>query len=177
MTFGPLTHRIVRGLARRPRPEDPPGVDRVKRVALRIAMLVVAMNVWTGSPLLALWIGSRIQGDGAPQMGPVFVVLLCLAGFSIALAQLLARLGAVYDRMTGQTATVRRHVSWLRSMRGERPQYAGTQVTLTALEQTLVVVVVIGVAVFEIWFFFFSTSPIDQRSGRGAVPQATSPQG
>jgi hypothetical protein len=30
----------------------------------------------------------------------------------------------------------------------------------------LVVMVVLVVAVFEVWFLFFSGSPIDQRSGR-----------
>jgi len=36
----------------------------------------------------------------------------------------------------------------------------------------LVIVVVACVLAFEVWFFFFSTSPIDQRSGRGQVPRA-----
>ena len=129
-------------------------------------MLVVGLNVWTGSPLLALWIGSRLQGSGAPQMGPVFVVLVAFGVFSFGLASILARLGAVYDRKTGQGAQVSRHLPWLRSMRGERPQYPGQHIQATALEQTLIVVVALCVIAFEIWFFFFSGSPIDQRSGR-----------
>jgi hypothetical protein len=137
-----------------------------RRVGLRIAMLVVALNVWTGSPLLALWIGSRLQGSGPPKMGPVFVVVVAFAVLSFGLATVLARLGDVYNRMTGQTATVHRHVAWLRSMRGERPQYPGERAEVTALEQILVIAVVLAVLAFEIWFFFFSGSPIDQRSGR-----------
>ena len=135
-------------------------------------MLLVAINVWTGSPLAALWIGSRFQGSGPPKMGAVFVVIVVIAVLSFALAWLLARLDASYRGLTGQVAQVHRHVAWLRSMRGERPQYPGDVVGITALERTLVIVVVVAVLVFEIWFFFFSTSPIDQRSGRGAVPQA-----
>jgi hypothetical protein len=141
-------------------------VERAQRVGLRIAMLVVALNVWTGSPLLALWIGSRVQGSGPPKMGPVFVVVVAFAVTSFALASLLARLGDSYDRMTGQTAQVHRHVAWLRSMRGERVQYPGEQAQVTALEKVLIVTVVACVLAFEIWFFFFSGSPIDQRSGR-----------
>jgi hypothetical protein len=137
-----------------------------RRVGLRIAMLVVALNVWTGSPLLALWIGSRLQGSGPPKMGPVFVVVVAFAVLSFGLATVLARLCDVYNRMTGQTATVHRHVAWLRSMRGERPQYPGERAEVTALEQILVIAVVLAVLAFEIWFFFFSGSPIDQRSGR-----------
>ena len=75
-------------------------------------MLIVAVNVWTGSPLLALWIGSRLQGSGAPKMGPVFVVVIAFAVISFTLATVLARLGATYDRMTGQTAQVQQHVPW-----------------------------------------------------------------
>jgi hypothetical protein len=141
-------------------------VDRARRIGLRIAMLAVALNVWTGSPLLALWIGSRLQGSGPPKMGPVFVVVVVFAALSFTLAWLLSRLGARYDRVTGQAAQVHRHVAWLRSMRGERAQYPGQHVQVTALEQILIVAVVLCILAFEIWFFFFSGSPIDQRTGR-----------
>jgi hypothetical protein len=141
-------------------------VDRARRVGLRIAMLVVALNVWTGSPLLALWIGSRLQGSGPPKMGPVFVVIVAFAALSFGLATLLGRLGDTYNRISGQTAQVHRHVAWLRSMRGERAQYPGQHVEVTALEQVLIITVVLAILAFEIWFFFFSGSPIDQRSGR-----------
>lgn len=141
-------------------------MDRAQRVGLRIAMLVVALNVWTGSPLVALWIGSRLQGSGPPRMGPVFVVVVVFAALSFTLASILARLGDRYDRVTGRSPQVHRHVAWLRSMRGERPQYPGQHVQATALEQILIVAVVVAILAFEIWFFFFSGSPIDQRSGR-----------
>ena len=147
--------------------------SRARVVGLRMAMLLVAVNVWTGSPLAALWVGSRVARSGPPQMGPIFVVVVALAVFSAALMWLLARLDFAYRRLTGQEQHVQRHVAWLRSMRGERPQYPGADVNITALEKTLVAVVVAAVLAFEIWFFFFSTSPIDQRSGRGAVPHAS----
>jgi hypothetical protein len=131
-----------------------------------MAMLLVALNVWTGSPLLALWIGSRLQGSGPPKMGPIFVVVVAFAVISFALTAVLARLGDSYDRLTGQFAQVHRHVAWLRSMRGERPQYPGQHVQATALEQILIAIVVLCILAFEIWFFLFSGSPIDQRSGR-----------
>src|SRR3954452_18548442 len=141
-------------------------VDRAKRVGLQIAMLLTALNVWTGSPLLALWIGSRLQGSGAPQMGPIFVVVVAFGVLSFGLASVLARLGDRYNRLTGQTVQVHRHVAWLRSMRGERPQYPGEHVQVTSLETVLIVTVALCVLAFEIWFFFFSGSPIDQRTGR-----------
>ena len=131
-------------------------------------MAVITMNVWTGAPLLALWIGSRVQGGGPPTMGAVAVVIACLVALVVGMVRLLAILSAVHDASTGHQP-VRRHVPWLRSMRGERVTYAGGHGRLTALDRTLVTVVVIAVATFEIWFFFFSGSPIDRRSGRAAI--------
>ena len=140
------------------------------RVGLASLMVVVGVNVWTGSPLLALWVGSRAQGTGPPKMEAFGVFVLVLVAMSVALMKLLSVLGAAYDRMTGQTQTVRAHAPWLRSMRGERPQYPDEKPRLTMLERVLVAMVLVVVMLFEIWFFFFSPSPIDGRSGRSEVP-------
>jgi len=55
-------------------------------------------------------------------------------------------------------------------MRDERPRYEGVTPTLTTPERILVGMVVVVMVAFEIWFFFFSASPIDNRSGRSAAP-------
>jgi hypothetical protein len=57
-------------------------------------------------------------------------------------------------------------------MATERRAFPGQRPSLTTLERILVVVVATAAIAFEVWFFFFSTSPIDQRSGRGSVPLA-----
>src|SRR3954464_12135451 len=101
-------------------------------------MTIVGLNVWTGGRWLALWVGSRAQGSGPPTMGAVAVVVVCLAAVSLVLVWVLGQLNRVYERMTGHTPTVRQHTPWLRSMRGERPQYAGVAPTLTTLERVLV---------------------------------------
>jgi hypothetical protein len=142
-------------------------IARVKRAGLLAAMTAVGLNVWTGSPLLALWVGSRAQGGGAPQMGPVGLVAVCLGVFSFVLVRVLRRLGGAYDRLIGRPPTVREHVPWLRSLRGERPHEAGEEYSLSALDILLCAMVIVVLAVFEYWFFFLSTSSIDQRSGRG----------
>jgi hypothetical protein len=103
-------------------------------------------------------------------MTAIFVVVIALSVISLISLRLLGYLNRVHERMTGQTATVRQHTPWLRSMRGERPQYGGVEPTLTALERILVVMVVTAFVAFEIWFFFFSSSPIDNRTGRSAIP-------
>ena len=46
-------------------------------------MGVATLNVWTGSPLLALWIGSRVQGRAPPAMLPIFVVVVSMAAVSL----------------------------------------------------------------------------------------------
>jgi hypothetical protein len=143
----------------------------VKRIGLASLIAIVTVNVWTGSPLFALWVGSRVQGtSGPPKMEAFAVVAVVLIAVSVGLVKLLAALGAAYDRTSGQTATVRDHTPWLRSMRGERPQYPGEAPRLTMLERTLVGMVLAVIVLFEVWFFFFSPSPIDQRTGRSEVP-------
>ena len=139
---------------------------RAKRLGLAALMTLAALNVWTGGPLAALWIGSRVQGEGPPSMAAIFTAAGSLAAISIVLVRVLSGLGSAYDRLTGTNPTVRRHVPWLRSMRGERPQYEGENAAFSLLEVILVLMVVIAFVAFEIWFFFFSPSPIDQRTGR-----------
>ena len=99
-------------------------------------------------------------------MGAVALVAVMMLVVGVALAQILGMLGIAYDRLSGREQTVRKHVPWLRSMRGERVEYERSREGLTTMEFVLVAMVVVAVAAFEIWFFFFSTSPIDQRSGR-----------
>jgi hypothetical protein len=89
-------------------------------------------------------------------------------GAGYGLARVLAALGAQWDELAGRGASVRRHVPWLRSMRDERAHgVPGGDTRLSALEVVLVIAVVCCYVAFEVWFFFFSSSPIDQRSGRG----------
>jgi hypothetical protein len=85
---------------------------------------------------------------------------------SLVLVRVLGALDDAYARVTGRRGQVRRHVPWLRSMRGERPHEEQRETSLTPLEILLVATVVLVVVLFEIWFFFYSASPIDSRTGR-----------
>jgi hypothetical protein len=141
---------------------------RLEQVALASGMTLAAINLWTGVPLLALWLGSRATGGAQISMLAVLVVVVTMAGGGLAVTRALAWMDARQRRLTGRERGVRRHAPWLRSMRGERahdPTAPHSQ--LDALDYVLVAAVVACVVGFEIWFFFFSTSPIDQRSGRG----------
>jgi hypothetical protein len=103
-------------------------------------------------------------------MSSVAVVIIVFVALSFSLVKLLAILNASYEEAAGQARMVRAHTPWLRSMRAERERYPGERPRLTTPERILVVVAVIAILIFEIWFFFFSGSPIDQRTGRSALP-------
>ena len=54
-------------------------IARAKPILLAAAMAFLALNVWTGSPLLAVWLGSKVQGEESqPSMGAYAVVILSL---------------------------------------------------------------------------------------------------
>ena len=144
---------------------------RLKRAALLAVTAVVGLNVWTGSPLLALWVGSRVEDSSSsvgPSMAGIAVVVVTMGVTSWLLLRLLYRLQGAY--MTAAGRPPRRYRStWLRSMRAERGEWErqhDPDAKATPFEITVMICVVIAVAAFEIWFFFYSPSPIDQRSGR-----------
>jgi membrane protein YdbS with pleckstrin-like domain len=142
-------------------------MNRAKRFGLAALMAFLALNIWTGSPLLALWIGSRVQGEESQASMAAFAAVIgCLAVFSIGLYQALKYVMHAYQESTGTLPTVRTHAPWLRSMRGERPEYGGVRPTISGAERIVVVTVLIAAVAFEVWFFFFSGSPIGGSGGR-----------
>jgi hypothetical protein len=133
---------------------------RLELLGLDVVMALAAINIWTGSPLLAVWVGSRVVETSQPTMGAVFLIVVVLAALSLALIYVLNAASAAHDRLTGRRQAVRRHVPWLRSMRAERTEHERDKRRLTVLERMLVISVVAAVLLFEIWFFFYSGSPI-----------------
>lgn len=147
--------------------QKPQQSGRLKPILLAAAMAFLALNVWTGSPLLAVWLGSKVQGEESqPSMGAYAVVLLALIAFSWGLYQLLKLVMGAYQEATGTTPTVRTHAPWLRSMRGERPDHRDNAARISGAEKIVVVTVLIAATAFELWFFFFSGSSIGGGAGR-----------
>jgi hypothetical protein len=143
------------------------GAPKLRRYGLAALAALIALNLWTGSPLLALWIGSQVQGDESqPSMGAFLTVLGCLVVFSVLLYQALKRVAHAYREAAGALPTMRTHAPWLRSMRGERPEHAGPRAQASAPERIIVACVILAALAFEIWFFFFSGSSIGGGSGR-----------
>jgi hypothetical protein len=124
---------------------------RAKPVLLAAGIALASVNVWTGAPLAALWIGSRVQGDQAgASMAAVAAVIAVLAVLAI---------GAAYDAATGRTRA-RRTTTWLKPMAPERRDVRARRQEIGAVERILVATVVLAVLALEAWFFLFSGSPI-----------------
>jgi hypothetical protein len=134
--------------------------QRAERIGLEAAMALAALNIWTGAPLLALWVGSRVVDSTQVTMGAVFLVVVVLFATCLGLIWALNTASLAHDRITGRKQSVRRHVPWLRSMRAERVNWERDRSEITALDRIVVIVVVLAVIAFELWFFIASPSPI-----------------
>jgi len=126
-------------------------------------MGVVTLNIWTGAPLLGLWVGSRVAPDSGISMGAVLVVIVVIGVAVWLLMQALGYLQAAYAEASGRPVA-RRQTTWLRPMSGERTHGKGTVAPpLTSVDYVVIGVVVLAIAAFEVWFFFFAGSSL--RSG------------
>jgi hypothetical protein len=136
-----------------------PHVSRLKRTGLLIATTLVSVNIWTGAPVLALWVGSRVVGHRTLTMGAVFLVVLLLALFVGALAFVLTWLNGRYDNLVERTGG-RRVAPWLRSMRAEDQEFLRAKQGTTAVEWIIMASTVVAILCLEVWFFFFAGSPL-----------------
>jgi hypothetical protein len=143
----------------RVQPHDPPAPRGARVVATRILLGVlttlVSLNLWTGGPLLALWVGSRIQASiGTLSMAAVGATIGVLIVETFVLYKLLAILSARYNAVIGRTAP-RQQAPWLKPMSGERRSLQIRQ-PLSLVEKIVVVWVVVAFEVLLVWFFFFA---------------------
>jgi hypothetical protein len=132
----------------------------LRRALILIAATLIAINFWTGAPLAALWIGSRVLGRGPLTMTAVFVVIAALTVLLGAMALALTWLSARYDELIGRATGERRTLPWLRSMRAEEADLIRKRRGTTALETIVVANTVTAVIALEIWFFFFAKNPL-----------------
>jgi hypothetical protein len=144
----------------------PPRFFRSKRTALAATSALVSVNMWTGAPAFALWLGSRYAGwvgARAPGTGvtmqAIVVVVVLLLALELTLTAALTRLSATYDKLTGRPHEARRTSPWLRSLRGEREESARKRHGISAIERIAVISVVACVLTVEVWFFFFASMP------------------
>jgi hypothetical protein len=134
---------------------------RLERIGLVAGSALCAVNIWTGAPLLAVWVGSHLQKSATGlSMTAVFSVIAVLAVMVGLLAWALSWLNGRYDEVTGRPQKARYTSPWLRSMRGEREVDIRQRTGVTAVERIAILSVVGAVLAFEIWFFFFAGSSL-----------------
>jgi hypothetical protein len=130
----------------------------LKRVAMAAATALVAINIWTGAPLLALWVGSRVVGKTVLSMRAVLVVVVVLAVLVFGLAAMLIWLNNTYDELIGRPRVERRS-PWMRSMRAEAEQNISARVGVSALERIVMMIVYVAIIALLLWFVFLAGSP------------------
>jgi hypothetical protein len=131
----------------------------MKRLGMVAATAFLAINLWTGAPLFALWVGSQVVGQTVLSMKAVFVVVIVLAVLVFSMAMALAWLNAAYDRSLGRQPGERR-LAWLRSVRSEGIEDPGYGAGVTALERIVMASVYLAVICLLLWFFFLAGRPV-----------------
>jgi hypothetical protein len=131
----------------------------LKRVAMVAAVAFLSINIWTGAPLLALWVGSQVVGQTVLSMKAVFVVVIVLAVTVFAMALALTWLNNTYDGLVGRERVEQRS-PWLRSMRAEAESHVSARVGITVLERIVVMSVYLAVITLLVWLAFFSGPPL-----------------
>lgn len=144
----------------------PPRFFRLKRVALTVTATLASINMWTGCPLVALWVGSQFEGwigARAPSTGvsmeSVLVVVVVLAILEIALVAIVTRASNAYDKLTRRTHK-RRTTPWLRSLGGERQKAEPGSYGVSAVERVAIISVVLCVLAFELWWLLLPRSAL-----------------
>jgi hypothetical protein len=133
----------------------------LKKMGLVTASALCAINLWTGAPLFAIWVGSKVQGSlNNLSMTAVFAVVAILAFTVFGLGYVLTWLNTKYDDLTGRPAAARNTSPWLRSMRDERETEIQRKYGIGGVEKVVVICAVVGVLAFELWFFFFAGSSL-----------------
>jgi hypothetical protein len=133
----------------------------LKKIGLISASALCSINLWTGAPLFAVWVGSKVQGNlNNISMTALFSVVVVLSATVFALALLLTWLNTKYDDLTGRPPAARQTSPWLRSMRDEREDDVRRKYGINGVERVVVICAVAGVLAFEVWFFFFAGSSL-----------------
>jgi len=129
-----------------------------KRLMFAAATAFVTVNIWTGCPLFALWVGSQVVGERRLSMGAVGLTVVVLGVLVFAFALALTWLNNVYDELIGRPRAERR-ATWLRSMRAEDEGHVSQRVGITVLERIVMLNVYLAVIALAVWYVFFAGPP------------------
>jgi hypothetical protein len=123
------------------------------------AMLLAALSLWTAIPLSWIYIGSKLSHTQFPSKGPYVVVAVGIIATVLIDAWLIARLNALYMRITGTNRLTPMRPNWLRSVR-DTSEPVGTT---TVVEVVLIGSVLLALVAMTIWFFLLAGNPLPNR--------------
>ncbi len=130
----------------------------LKRATLAAVTALVTVNVWTGCPVLALWIGSQAGGGHELSMTAVVVVLLALGLLELAMVLVLARLTFAYDTLIGMPQD-EPQATWTRRLCAPESAGLGRRLRISSLEGIVVINVYVAVITLIVWYLFFAPHP------------------
>jgi hypothetical protein len=126
------------------------------RLGLIVLMVLGALMLWIGNPVIWLWIGSQVTSSQQAGFGPYMLVGTGILVSTVIVAVALARLDRQYKAITGYAQTVRVRLPWLRSLRDERE--ASREITV--LDFILVTTAVSAILAATVWFMLLAGSPL-----------------
>jgi hypothetical protein len=134
----------------------------VTRAGLIALMLLGALALWIGDPVLWMWITSRLESGTQASMGPYGLMILGIILTAVVIGKMLTRLNRLYGEVTGTAPTVRIILPWRRSLRDARHGGADDddgRVPVSLLDVVMVVAVVIAVIALVAWFVVVQPAP------------------
>ncbi|MFI4991575.1 MAG: hypothetical protein ACHQHO_11785 [Solirubrobacterales bacterium] len=129
----------------------------LKRAAMAAITALVTVNVWTGCPLLALWVGARAVGTGELSMAAVVVVLVVLGLLELAMMLVLAWLTNLYDELIGLRPE--HSATWMRRLCAPESAGLNRRLQITTLEGIVVINVYVAVSALVVWLLLSAAHP------------------
>jgi hypothetical protein len=130
--------------------------EKSAKTGLIALMVLGALMLWVGSPVIWLWIGSHVTESQQAGTGPYMLVGTGILVSTILVSLFLARINRLYERVSGQETTITVRFPWLRSLRDERSPVT----RIGVLDLILVSTAVAAIITAGIWFLLLAGSPI-----------------
>jgi hypothetical protein len=130
---------------------------QVRRALFAAATAFLSINLWTGAPLLSLWVGSQAAQKQSLSMAAVGVVVVVLAALTLAMSLALLWLEGRYRRLVGHPLRENR-LTWLRPFNAQSEPVR--RVPLSMVEHIVTVTVYVAVIALLVWFLLFAGSPL-----------------
>jgi uncharacterized membrane protein (DUF485 family) len=129
----------------------------LKRAAMAWVTALVTVNVWTGCPLLALWVGSHAVSSEL-SMAAVVVALIVMGVLELAMVLVLSWLTNVYDEMIGLQRS-EHQATWMRRLCAPESAGLNRRLGISSLEGIVVINVYVAVTALLVWYLFFAAHP------------------